>query len=110
MRFFYGSIQRYTMQTTNHPITRRESIKKILMFSGGIALAGSPALPFSLPRSVLADTGRESFIVDAEGQTPGFTIRDLTRRTFDAAGGMQQFISRGDIVVVKPNISWARAP
>ena len=27
-----------------------------------------------------------------------------------ALGGMEQYISRGDIVVVKPNIGWARAP
>jgi uncharacterized protein (DUF362 family) len=98
------------MKPTNHPITRRESIKKILRLSGGIALAGSPALTLGLPRTVLADTSRESFIVDAKGQTPGYAIRDLTRKTFEAAGGIQQFISKGDVVVIKPNISWARAP
>ena len=98
------------MQTINQPITRRESIKKILKLSGGIALAGSPALPFSLPRSVLADTGQEPFIIDARGRTPGYAIQDLTRKTFDAAGGIQKFISKGDVVVIKPNISWARAP
>ena len=98
------------MKPVNHPITRRESIKKILKLSGGIALAGSPALPFHLPRSVMADTGHESFIVDARGQTPGYAIRDLTRKTFAAVGGIQQFISKGDVVVIKPNISWARAP
>lgn len=98
------------MNPISSPITRRDSIKKILKFSGCMALAGSPALPFDLSRSALADTGRESFIVDARGRTPGFTIRDLTRKAFDAAGGMQRFISRGDVVVIKPNISWARAP
>jgi uncharacterized protein (DUF362 family) len=98
------------MKPNYHPITRRESIKKILKLSGGIALASSPALPFHLPRSVMAGTGHESFIVDAKGLTPGYAIRDLTRKTFDAAGGIQQFISKGDVVVIKPNISWARAP
>ena len=58
----------------------------------------------------MADTGHKSFIVDARGQTPGYAIRDLTRETFAAAGGIQQFISKGDVVVIKPNISWARAP
>jgi len=98
------------MKPNGHPITRRESIKKILKFSGGIALASSSALPFNLPRSALAGTSYESFIVDATGQTPGYAIRDLTRKTFDAAGGIQKFISKGDVVVIKPNISWARAP
>ena len=27
---------------------------------------------------------------------------------FEAAGGMRRFVSRGDVVVIKPNISWAR--
>ena len=100
----------HAMKPISHPITRRESIKKILKLSGGIALAGSPALPFNLSSSALADTGQESFIIDAEGVTPGYAIRDLTRKTFETAGGIQKFISNGDVVVVKPNISWARAP
>lgn len=35
---------------------------------------------------------------------------DLVRRALDAMGGMQRFISRGDVVVVKPNIGWDRMP
>ena len=34
----------------------------------------------------------------------------LTRKTFDAAGGIEKFISKQDVVVIKPNISWARPP
>ena len=34
----------------------------------------------------------------------------LTRRAVDALGGMKRFISRGDIVAVKPNIGWDRMP
>ena len=34
----------------------------------------------------------------------------LTRRAVDAIGGMKRFISRGDVVVVKPNIGWDRMP
>lgn len=34
----------------------------------------------------------------------------LTRKAIDALGGMQRFISRGDVVVVKPNIGWDRLP
>lgn len=34
----------------------------------------------------------------------------LTRRAIDALGGMQRFISRGDVVAVKPNIGWDRMP
>jgi uncharacterized protein (DUF362 family) len=35
---------------------------------------------------------------------------DLVRKALAALGGMGRFISRGDIVVVKPNIGWDRMP
>ena len=34
----------------------------------------------------------------------------ITLAAVNALGGMKRFISRGDIVVVKPNIGWNRAP
>ncbi len=36
--------------------------------------------------------------------------RKLTRVAIDALGGMGRFISRGDVVWVKPNIGWDRRP
>ena len=35
---------------------------------------------------------------------------ELVRRAIDALGGMKQFVSRGDIVAIKPNIGWDRMP
>jgi uncharacterized protein (DUF362 family) len=35
---------------------------------------------------------------------------DLVGKAIDALGGMKRFISRGDVVVVKPNIGWDRMP
>lgn len=35
---------------------------------------------------------------------------ELTRRAVDALGGMKRFISRGDVVAIKPNIGWDRQP
>ena len=35
---------------------------------------------------------------------------DLVRRAVDALGGMKTFVSRGDVVVIKPNIGWDRLP
>ena len=35
---------------------------------------------------------------------------ELVRRAVDALGGMKRFVSRGDIVAVKPNIGWDRMP
>lgn len=34
----------------------------------------------------------------------------ITRAAVNALGGMKSFISRGDIVVIKPNIAWDRTP
>jgi uncharacterized protein (DUF362 family) len=34
----------------------------------------------------------------------------LVRKAIEALGGMKRFVSRGDIVVVKPNIGWDRTP
>jgi uncharacterized protein (DUF362 family) len=34
----------------------------------------------------------------------------LVKKAVDALGGMRRFISRGDVVVVKPNIGWDRTP
>ncbi len=36
--------------------------------------------------------------------------RRLTRASIDALGGMGRFVSRGDVVWVKPNIGWNRRP
>jgi uncharacterized protein (DUF362 family) len=34
----------------------------------------------------------------------------ITRRALEEVGGMRRFISRGDVVVIKPNIAWDRTP
>jgi uncharacterized protein (DUF362 family) len=41
---------------------------------------------------------------------PTATPAQLVRRAVEALGGMAKFVSRGDVVVVKPNIGWDRMP
>src|SRR5579859_5200854 len=41
---------------------------------------------------------------------PTATPEQLVRRAVEAMGGMGRFVSRGDVVVVKPNIGWDRMP
>ncbi|MRG93448.1 DUF362 domain-containing protein [Polyangium spumosum] len=53
-------------------------------------------LPAELPKLVVAKN-------EAEPEA-------LVRKAVAALGGMNRFISRGDIVVVKPNIGWDRTP
>jgi len=94
----------------DQPITRRESIRRILQWSGSVALAGAARFSlFELP-GARAAAANKRFIVEGVGQTDGFSVKDLARKVFEAAGGVRQFVSRGDVVVIKPNISWARPP
>ncbi len=94
----------------DQPITRRESIRKLLKWSGCITLAGSARWSlFELPQA-RATEPNQKFIIEGIGQSDNFSVKDLTRKVFEAAGGMGQFVSKGDVVVIKPNISWARPP
>jgi uncharacterized protein (DUF362 family) len=45
-------------------------------------------------------------LVVARGPSPA----RITRAAVDGLGGIRRFISRGDVVVVKPNIGWDRTP
>ena len=93
-----------------HSITRRESIKKLLRLWGSLALGGAALVSLPDIKTAKASADLPKFLVDGIGRSEGVSIRDLTRRTVDAAGGMGRFVSRGDVVAIKPNISWARAP
>jgi uncharacterized protein (DUF362 family) len=56
------------------------------------------------------DAGRlELAIAKAQGDVIP-KPEDLVRRAVDAMGGMKTFVSRGDVVVIKPNIGWDRLP
>ncbi len=57
------------------------------------------------------------FTVSKPSQTPQLAIsktsqepETLVKRAVEALGGMQRFVSRGDIVAIKPNIGWDRLP
>jgi len=91
------------------PISRRESIKKLLKLSGGMAL-GSAIGTVYRPTAGWASTGKGRFIIEGIGQTEGYDVKALTRKVFDSAGGIEAFISKGDVAAIKPNLSWARRP
>jgi uncharacterized protein (DUF362 family) len=55
--------------------------------------------------TVPPDTRYPEMVV-AQGEDP----RALVRKALEGLGGAQRFIARGDVVVVKPNISWDRTP
>ena len=93
---------------SSHSMTRRESIKKLLELCGSLALGSFIAAPAQKPLLAFAGVEKPRFIVEGVGVNEGYATRNLVREVFEAAGGMRRFVSKGDVVVIKPNISWAR--
>lgn len=104
-------------------INRREALKRV--GGTGLVLAGAAALS----RLRWDQGGLGLAAKDGERQVRDFRLKSepgeplqmaiaktagepgaLTRAAVDALGGMKRFVSRGDIVVVKPNIGWDRMP
>lgn len=104
-------------------LSRREILKRL--GAAGLVLGGSAALArlrWEQNGSFNAASGerpqtRDFRLHDAPPALPELVIAKneqdpaaLVRKAVAAIGGMQRFISRGDIVVVKPNIGWDRTP
>ncbi len=53
-----------------------------------------------------AESSAPPDLVVAHGASPA----QIVKAAIDAMGGIKKFISRGDIVVIKPNIGWDRTP
>jgi uncharacterized protein (DUF362 family) len=82
-------------------MNRREFIKSAAIAGVGLAVPSGLDL-LAGP----ADAAPKSELVVATGKSPA----KITRAAIDALGGMKKFVSRGDVVVVKPNIGWDRLP
>jgi uncharacterized protein (DUF362 family) len=82
-------------------VDRRKFIKLAAMTGAGLSLPRGLDL---LAGSAEA-AGRPDLVV-AHGASPG----EIVKAAIDALGGMGTFISRGDVVVIKPNIGWDRTP
>lgn len=53
-----------------------------------------------------AGASQKSELAVVQGASPA----KITRTAIDAIGGIKRFVSKGDIVVVKPNMAWDRTP
>ena len=78
-------------------ITRRDFIKGLTSLTLGTLIFGSKV--FAAPKKDIA-------IAIAKGPTP----EEITKSVINKLGGMKRFVSRGDIVAIKPNLSFARPP
>ncbi len=79
---------------------RRRFLKLAATTGIGLSMTGLDGLvPF-------ADASEKNDLVVAHGASPAM----ITRAAIDAMGGMKRFISRGDVVVIKPNMGWDRLP
>ncbi len=82
-------------------ITRRQFIK------GATAAAALPLLVESLPfYGSLAHAASESDLVIAKNGSPA----QLLQAAMAPLGGMGRFVKKGQRVVIKANIAWARTP
>jgi uncharacterized protein (DUF362 family) len=101
-------------------MSRREAMLQMLRL-GGVA-AGATGVAFWLsnrsdrPVPVAAEQARRDHRAAADPRWPQLTVvqggepRALVQRSLQNLGGIGRFISRQDVVVIKPNIAWDRTP
>jgi uncharacterized protein (DUF362 family) len=82
----------------------RYSRRRFLQAAGGAA--GALAASALFPPYLRAAGGRTVDVSVASATTPA----ERARKAVALLGGMKTFVSRGDVVVLKPNIGWDRTP
>ncbi len=99
---------------------RREVLLALLRL-GGLSAAAT-GLGFWLnsrshrPEEPVANSLKRQFTVPPDSSLPEIAVtrggepRPLVQRAIQELGGIRRFISRGDVVVIKPNMAWDRTP
>ncbi len=100
--------------------SRRQVLIQLLRVGGLSAAAAALGLWFRArsrrPEAPLAISPKPDFRVPERPELPQMAVaqgedpRQLVRRAIEELGGIRRFISRNDVVVVKPNIAWDRTP
>lgn len=106
------------MSSENGGISRREALTKVLRL--GAIGAGTTALGAWLsgrngrPVESVITNAKRSHAVAANAKFPDMVIAQkgkpaqLVQAALQELGGMQRFVSRNDVVMLKPNIGWDR--
>jgi uncharacterized protein (DUF362 family) len=99
---------------------RRQALIQLLRLAGLGAAAAGLGLWFRrrsrFPEEPLAARLNRNFSLPDDPNLPQMVIAQgddpprLVRRAIEELGGIRRFISRNDVVVLKPNIGWDRAP
>jgi uncharacterized protein (DUF362 family) len=101
-------------------MTRREAMLQLLRVGGVAAGAAGGAVWLSehsfRPVPAKAKQARRDHRAAADLQWPAMTVvqngepRALVEKALENLGGISRFVSRQDVVVIKPNIAWDRTP
>ncbi len=124
-------------QTQAQSLTRREALLQLLRVGGVAAGAAGAAVWLSehsfRPVPARAEQARRDHRTAADPQLPKMTVvqfptdksaaadagtpgvqggepRALVQKALENLGGIRRFVSRQDVVVIKPNIAWDRTP
>jgi len=102
------------------PMTRRDAMLALLRLGGvaaGAAGAGVWLSEHSIrPVPAQAEQARRDHRTATDPQLPQITVvqggepRALVQKALENLGGIRRFVSRQDVVVIKPNIAWDRTP
>jgi uncharacterized protein (DUF362 family) len=115
-----GQMTGATPKPNQAPMTRREAMLQLLRV-GGVA-AGAAGLGVWLsersarPVPAVASQTRRDHRVATDAQFPHMTVVQngepaaLVRQALEDLGGIGRFVSRQDVVVLKPNMAWDRTP
>jgi uncharacterized protein (DUF362 family) len=105
---------------TAQGMTRREAMLQLLRLGGTAAGAAGVAVWLSKhsfrPVPAQAEQARRDHRIKSDSLLPAMTVvqggepRALVQKALENLGGMGRFVSRQDVVVVKPNIAWDRTP
>src|ERR1035437_7648548 len=101
-------------------LTRREAMLQLLRLGGAAAGAAGPAAWLSehsfRPVPAQAEQARRDHRIAGDPQWPHLTVvqngepRALVEKALENLGGIGRFVSRQDVVVIKPNIAGDRTP
>ena len=87
--------------------SRKEGLTRRQFIKGATATVATPLVSNALPfYGTLAHAAQESDLVIAKGGSP----TQLLQAAMAPLGGMGRFVKKGQRVVIKANIAWARTP